>query len=104
MVAVFVVDGEQMQRIGFELARAFRADPAVEGEGFFALAFAPGAPGLLGFADQRIDVGGRPGAFVARRAKAARGHGWVLLRGRRVEKGVGWSRSIRGDRSVMVRP
>jgi len=38
VIAVAVVNGEEMQSVGLELTRAFGADPTVERQGAFAIA------------------------------------------------------------------
>src|SRR5262249_15959376 len=53
VIPVLVMDGEQMQRLGFELARALRTDPAVNGERPLAIAGGALARGRARFVQYR---------------------------------------------------
>ena len=69
VVAVLVVDGQQMEVRAVELARTLRADPAVELERALAVALLPGAGGGSCLADEGVDVG-RPVGTATGRAEA----------------------------------
>ena len=75
VIAVLVVDGEQMERGAIELARALGADPAVQDERALAIAEAP-----LAHLGHRPAIGGvgvrRLGRTALRRLEAAGRHGW----------------------------
>src|SRR5262249_60374677 len=83
VIAILVVDGEQVQLLALELAGALGADPAVQGERTLAIALLSRARGLRRLADQRVDVGRRSLARPSRRTEAARRHAGIIARGAR---------------------
>src|SRR5262249_41408459 len=84
VIAILVVDGEQVQVLALELAGALGADPAVQGERTLAIALLSRARGLRRLADERVDVGRRSLARPSRRTEAARRRAGIIACGARV--------------------
>src|SRR2546423_11439639 len=77
VVAVLVVDGEQVKVLLVELARAARADPTVQRQRARAVV----EPARAGLADDAIDVGGGWRMPSPARAEAAGRH-WAIMNDR----------------------
>ena len=77
VVAVLVVDGQQVEGRAVELARAPGADPPMQREGALAVALLPGAGLGIRLADQGIDVGRLTGAATGG-TKAPSGHRAII--------------------------
>src|SRR4030095_14384643 len=75
VITVLVVHGQEMQRVGIELARAFRTDPTVQRERALAIAHRALARRVARFAQQRVRVGALPSAPSSGWSKAPRRHG-----------------------------
>src|SRR4030095_13247784 len=82
VIAVLVVHGQEMQRVGIELARAFRTDPTVQRERALAIAHRALARRVARFAQQRVRVGAWPSAPSSGWSKATRRHVTSVIAGR----------------------